>query len=200
MGRAAGQVLTNIEFFYANTGARMKIVGKNIYLRLAAMDDAEFIANLRLDSKNKFLTKVDVDDQREWLAEYKERETAGSEYYFVICTKDNDPCGTVRVYDFVENSFCWGSWLLNSSAPKSAGIESALLVYEFAFYHLGFSHCHFDVRLENTKVRSFHERLGASVIKSDDLDAYFSLPLAQYEAIKPKYGRYLPDCVRYELS
>lgn len=170
----------------------MRITGKTISFRLVEIDDAAFIASLRTDGKNKFLTKVDVEDQIEWLRKYKIREMEKSEYYFIICTNDNKPCGAVRIYDFVGDSFCWGSWLLNSNAPLSAGIESALLVYELAFYILGFKHCHFDVRVENTKVRAFHERMGSTIIKSDNLDVYYELPISKYEEVKFKYSKYLP--------
>ncbi len=176
----------------------MKITGKNINLRLVELEDAEFMVNLRADRKNKFLTKVDVENQRNWLIDYKVREARKTEYYFIICNKDDEPCGAVRIYDFIGDSFCWGSWLLSSDAPATAGIESALLVYEFAFYFLKFKHCHFDVRIENTKVRAFHERMGATIIKSDELDVYYELPLSQYESIKKKYLKYLPAQVLYE--
>lgn len=176
----------------------MRIIGKNIYMRLVELSDAEFIVSLRFDKKNNFLTKVEIEDQLKWLIDYKTRETAKTEYYFIIYKKTDEACGAVRVYDFIGSSFCWGSWLLNSNAPATAGIESALLVYEFAFYHLEFNHCHFDVRVENVKVRAFHERMGASILKSDELDVYYELPLAAYESIKPKYSKFLPEQVFYE--
>jgi hypothetical protein len=90
------------------------------------------------------------------------------------------------------------SWLLSSTAPHTAGIESALLVYDFAFYFLEFKHCHFDVRVENTKVRAFHERMGANIIKANNLDVYYELPITGYELIKSKYSKYLPEQVLYE--
>jgi RimJ/RimL family protein N-acetyltransferase len=176
----------------------MKIIGKNIFMRLVELNDSEFMVNLRVSRKNKFLTKINMEDQLKWLTDYKIRESAKLEYYFIICTMDNEPCGAIRVYDFCGNSFCWGSWLLNSDAPATAGIESALLVYEFAFYHLKFSHCHFDVRVENIKVRAFHERMGASILKSNESDVYYELTLAAYESIKPKYSKFLPKQVIYE--
>lgn len=176
----------------------MRVIGKKINFRLAEIDDAKFIVNLRTSTKNKFLTEVDINDQIEWLCKYKERELKKLEYYFVICTNENEACGVVRIYDFIEDSFCWGSWLLSSTAPLTAGIESALLVYEFAFYFLNFKHCHFDVRVENTKVRAFHERMGANIIKFDTQDVFYELPIASYQKIKSKYYKYLPEKVLYE--
>lgn len=176
----------------------MRIIGKNIFMRSVEFKDAEFIVSLRVDRKNKFLTKVDVESQLKWLIDFKKRESAKYEYYFIICANNNVPCGAVRVYDISDGSFCWGSWLLNSKAPTTAGIESALLVYEFAFCYLKLSQCHFDVRVKNVKVRAFHERMGASLIKYDSLDAYYELPKKTYESIKTKYSKYLPGQVQYE--
>lgn len=176
----------------------MRIIGKNIFFRLANTDDCEFIVGLRINAKNKFLTGVKINEQIEWLRKYKDREAEKIEYYFIICTNDSTPCGTVRIYDFIDDSFCWGSWLLSSVALHTAAIESALLVYEFAFYFLKFKHCHFDVRIENKKVRAFHERMGASVRECTDLDVYYDLSIADYESIKIKYSKYLPELVLYE--
>lgn len=175
----------------------MRIIGNNIILRFAEIDDASFIMNLRLDEqKTKYLSKVDEDvsKQKTWLSDYKAREINGDEYYFVICNKENIPCGTVRVYDFRNESFSWGSWLINSKiAPFTAGIESALLIYEFAFEHLKINKCHFEVVTENTKVRSFHEKMGAWVCSADKKKTYYNYDKSTYEKVRTKYIKHLPE-------
>ena len=83
-----------------------------IQLRLVSIDDAPFILKLRLDTKyNQFLTKVngDLESQIEWIKNYKKEENLGAQYYFIIERNDRTPCGTVRLYDFQIDSFCWGS-------------------------------------------------------------------------------------------
>lgn len=175
----------------------MQIVGNNIILRLAEIYDASFIMNLRINGqKTKYLSRVDddVEKQKIWLSDYKAREIRGEEFYFVICNKTNMPCGTVRVYDFKDESFSWGSWLINSkAAPFTAGIESALLIYEFAFKHLHLKKCHFEVVTENTKVRSFHEKMGAWACSSDQIKTYFNYDKITYDKIRTKYIKYLPE-------
>jgi hypothetical protein len=79
----------------------MRIIGKKIIFRLAEIEDAEFIVSMRQNDKNKFLAEVDINDQIKWLRKYKEREFDKSEYYFVICTNYNEPCGAVRIYELV---------------------------------------------------------------------------------------------------
>ena len=78
------------------------LVGKNINLRLVEVSDAKFIYDMRQDSKSKYLSVVNsgVESQIEWIKEYKKREFKGSEYYFVIESKNNESLGLVRLYDF----------------------------------------------------------------------------------------------------
>jgi len=142
---------------------------------------------------NEFVSKVegDLSKQKEWLVNYKKREEKREEFYFIIKDLDYKPLGTVRVYDFKSGSFCWGSWMVNPNSPRKTAIESALAVYEFAFYTLGFSQCHFDVRNDNVKVINFHKRMGATEIKSNDLDTFFIFTKSQYEETKPRYSAFL---------
>jgi RimJ/RimL family protein N-acetyltransferase len=146
----------------------MIIYGKNINMRTVITKDAEFIYTMRQNKdKTKYLSKVigTVESQKEWIKNYKQREEDKKEFYFVIESKDKEKLGLVRMYDFKDNSFCWGSWLIKEDAPKTTAIESSLQIYEFGFYSLGFEKSHFDVRKGNDKVIAFHQRFGAKIIK-----------------------------------
>lgn len=170
------------------------IQGKTISLRYAEPDDAEFIYSLRIEpTRNKFVSQVSggAENQRAWLERYKDRERAGTEHYFII-EGDSGPIGTVRIYDLQADSFCWGSWMMKPGAPPSAAIESAVLVYEFAFYTLGFSQSHFDVRVDNERVVAFHQRFGAKITRSTELDHFFVYLRSDYEKVRPKYSKFLP--------
>ncbi len=172
----------------------MIICCKNLNLRTVAIEDAEFIYNMRQNqNKTKYLSRVTgtVESQKEWIKNYKQREEEKKEFYFVIESKDKRKLGLVRMYDFQDNSFCWGSWLIKEDAPKSTAIESALQIYEFGFYSLGFEKSHFDVRKENDKVIAFHQRFGAKIVDEDELDYFFNFEKRDYEIIKEKYKRYL---------
>ncbi len=172
----------------------MIICCKNLNLRTVAIEDAEFIYNMRQNqNKTKYLSRVTgtVESQKEWIKNYKQREEEKKEFYFVIESKDKRKLGLVRMYDFQDNSFCWGSWLIKEDAPKSTAIESALQIYEFGFYSLGFEKSHFDVRKENDKVIAFHQRFGAKIIDEDELNYFFNFEKSDYEITKEKYKRYL---------
>ncbi|MFT5795953.1 MAG: RimJ/RimL family protein N-acetyltransferase [Ulvibacter sp.] len=167
------------------------IQGKNIHLRLVEISDAEFIIELRL-KKGKFLSDTDdnIEKQKEWISQYKEREKNKKEYYFIIGGEGGKRLGTVRVYGIVDNSFCWGSWLVSNEAPKSSAIESAMLLYSFTFNKLKFKKSYFDVRKGNVSVARFHKRFGATVIKEDEENYFFVLTRDSYVISAKKYNKY----------
>ena len=172
----------------------MIICCKNLNLRTVAIEDAEFIYNMRQNqNKTKYLSRVTgtVESQKEWIKNYKQREEEKKEFYFLIESKDEEKLGLVRMYDFQDESFCWGSWLIKEDAPKTTAIESALQIYEFGFYNLRFEKSHFDVRKGNDKVIAFHQRFGAKIVDEDELDYFFNFEKSDYEIIKEKYKRYL---------
>jgi RimJ/RimL family protein N-acetyltransferase len=167
-------------------------IGKNITLREIQTTDAEFVLGLRTDpNKNKHLSPTlnDLERQRKFISDYFNSTT---DFYFIISDHALRPIGTVRLYDVQGNSFCWGSWILASDAPTSAAIESALLLYDFAFFSLHYKGAHFDVRKANSKVVDFHKRFGARVVREDDLNFYFEYDLESYLQTRTKYRRYLP--------
>lgn len=174
------------------------IIGKHISLRLVEVSDAAFIYSLRSDKKARFLTQTTggILAQKQWIESYKKRESAGEEYYFIIQSLEGESFGTIRVYDFQGDSFCWGSWAIQDDAPSYVAIESALCLYEFALNVLGFCQSHFDVRKENARVVAFHQRCGAVVIKEDRLNYYFNFSKENFTAMKTRYKKYLPNIQR----
>ncbi|EKM0362637.1 GNAT family N-acetyltransferase [Cronobacter turicensis] len=167
------------------------IKGKNIILRNAQPDDAEFIVNIRTDAKKgRFIssTSSDIEKQREWLQSYLQ---SNGQAYFVITDMDGNSLGTVRLYDQQGNSFCWGSWVITDSAPSNTAIESALLVYHYAL-KTGFSKAHFDVRKGNASVIKFHERFGAKRTGETELDILFEISKEAIQNSMEKYKKYLP--------
>lgn len=175
------------------------IIGKHISLRLVEVSDAEFIYALRSDKKAKFLTQTSggIPAQEQWIESYKKRESAGGEYYFIIQSLEGQPFGTIRIYDFQEDSFCWGSWIIQDDAPSYVAIESALCLYVFGFYTLGFKMARFDVRKANVQVVAFHKRFGARIINKDTLNYYFNLSLEDFKAIPKVFAGFLPENLSY---
>lgn len=168
------------------------LVSKTVRLRLVEESDASFIVSLRIDEKyNKYLSTVgsDIEAQREWIKRYKEKERNKEEFYFVIERNDGTRCGTVRVYDLKEESFCWGSWILNENKTRYAAVESALLVYEYGFEHLGFNKSHFEVVKGNSKVVDFHLKFGAEQTSEDSEHFYYEISKESVANTKKKFAR-----------
>jgi RimJ/RimL family protein N-acetyltransferase len=166
--------------------------GKSIFFREVAVSDAEFIVELRTDpKKNKHLsvTSNDIIKQENFISLYLENQT---DFYFIINDWNYKKLGTIRIYDIRNNSFCWGSWIISDEACKSAAIESALMIYDYAFYSLHYLKSHFDVRKDNLRVVDFHKRFGAKIVGNDDLNYYFEYGVDDYAEIRKKYRRYLP--------
>lgn len=165
---------------------------KTIKMRLVEEDDAEFIVSLRSDERyNQHLSKTDndIESQREWIRKYKVKEKNNEQYYFIIERIDGTPCGTVRLYDFKGDSFCWGSWILNTEKSRYSAIESALLVYQFAFETLNFKRCHFDVRKDNIKVIQFHSKFGAKKVGETKDDFLYVIFPDDVKQTKTKYKK-----------
>lgn len=158
--------------------------GLRLRLRLVVLEDAAYIHGLRSDpAYNVFLSEYSgtVETQAAWLSRYKEREAAGREYYYIIERKpDHQPCGVVRLYDITEETFTWGSWILDHNKPAKAALESALLSFSLGFDTLALSTALVDVRNNNDKARAIYERLGMRYLRHDTQDTYFEYTSDQY--------------------
>lgn len=171
---------------------KCSVLGKLVSFREIRTNDADFVFGLRADPElNRFLSPPpkDVDEQSRYIENYLLGQDS---WYFIIVDKTGQCVGTVRIYDIRGSSFCWGSWILSADAPSGAGIESALLVYDYAFFALHFDRSHFDVRKDNVRVVDFHTRFGARIVSEDELNYYFEYDRATYLETRKKYARCLP--------
>lgn len=176
--------------------ARAGLRGRTIGLRLATPQDAGFLYALRKDEeRTRHLSAIgaDVEAQRQWLERYQARESAGEEFYFIICDPSGEPVGALRIYDYRGDSFSWGSWIIRAGTAPSVAMESALCVYEFAFGPLGFERCHFEVRKGNERVIAFHTRFGARVTGEDEAAHHFTFTKGDYAATRARYAKFLPN-------
>lgn len=160
--------------------------------RDASVDDADFIFKVRNDpTRNTYLspTSPDLSDQVEWLRSY---EKASGQAYFVILDDLERPVGTVRLYDAKRLSFCWGSWALISGVPSRFALESALMVYHYA-WHLGFVGAHFQVKSANRSVCKFHERFGAVCTGDDGLSRSYAIDQTSITRAMSRHAKFLPS-------
>lgn len=172
-----------------------QVLGKTLIFRNAETSDANFILSLRTDSKkSKYLshTSQELIEQVKWLEDYAKKT---DQVYFVIENSSCEQLGVVRLYDAQSGSFCWGSWILKDGAPKTAAIESALMVYSYAIDHLGFQTAHFEVRKGNENVWRFHERFGAVRVGETVNDYLYQIDQNAISTSRLRYVKYLPKNV-----
>ncbi|MCL2523740.1 MAG: GNAT family N-acetyltransferase [Betaproteobacteria bacterium] len=175
-----------------------RVVGKSLFFRNATVADAEFILSLRTDrEKSRYLSFVSgkLADQQAWMECYAKAE---DQAYFIIMNQD-DPIGTIRLYDPQGDSFCWGSWILKNGRPSHAAMESVLMLYAYATDHLGFTAAHFDVRKGNERVWQFHERFGAKRVSETEIDYFYELDNDAILTSRKRYSCFLEGSVRVEF-
>ncbi|GAB1233420.1 hypothetical protein UT4_18870 [Ferrigenium sp. UT4] len=154
--------------------------------------------SLRTDTeKSRYLSAVsaDIADQKAWLARYAQ---ADDQAYFII-EYQGEPIGTVRLYNPLGDSFCWGSWILKDTRPGHAAMESALMVYAYGIDHLGFKGAHLDVRKGNERVWRFHERFGARRVAETAEDYLYRLDGEAIQVSRHRYRRFLDGNVQVEF-
>ena len=181
-----------------NRGIRkaQKVSGRTLVFRNAEISDAPFILSLRVDrEKSRYLsqTSPEISQQVAWLEDYAKKT---DQAYFIIETKEGLQLGTVRIYDAEGDSFCWGSWILKDGAPRSAAIESALMVYSYAIDHLGFRDAHhLNTRKGNAGVIRFHESFGAERVRETESEFIYEIKFEKIISMREKVKMYLPSNV-----
>lgn len=166
------------------------IEGPNLTLRLIRPDDAEYVHSLRTDpAYNQHLSQVTggVEDQRNWIIGYKEREAGRQELYYVIERKDGIRCGLVRLYEITPESFTWGSWILDLNKPSMAALESSVLSFGVGFDQLAKQAALVDVRKGNHKAERIYRRLGMEEVRQDAENLYFRYSRARFEEDRNGY-------------
>jgi len=173
-----------------------RIVGHKLVLREADVSDAEFILGLRTDPrKRRFIspTSPQLAQQIAWLAAYR---AARDQAYFIVESASGEKAGTIRLYDPMGDSFCWGSWIMKAGAPLAFAVESVLILYSYALHDLGFSRSRFAVRKANRSVWRFMERFGAQRTGETVTDFLYETARDRIEASLVSYSRYLPHPIK----
>lgn len=158
---------------------QMKHIEKyGIVLRTVEVEDAGFILKLRTDVKlNQFIsfTEPNLDSQIEWIQNYKIREEAGLEYYYIAEDQDGNKYGTIRIYNFDEKSFEIGSWLFRAESPLGMAVKAQFIGFETGFNLLNAEYCRLEIRKKNVPVLRYMKGFKTQYIKEDELNYYFAL-------------------------
>jgi len=149
-----------------------------IILRVVEVADAEFILKLRTDEKlgqHISYTNPDLEFQKKWLENYKQRENSCKEYYYIAEDKNGNRYGTIRIYDFDEKSFEIGSWLFLANSPIGMAVKAHFIGFETGFKILNAEYCRFDIRKKNTTVLNYMKDFETNLVREDELNYYFTL-------------------------
>ncbi|MEG1586941.1 MAG: hypothetical protein RR346_08700 [Bacteroidales bacterium] len=156
-------------------------------VRLINETDSEFIVALRTDSVlGRFINPTDtsVKEQINWVRKYKERESAGTDYYFIY-SSNGEPMGVNRIYDITTIEFTGGSFVFKKNSPFEIPVLATLIQLDIAFNMLGKEIMHGDVRLDNHKVLKFHKLLHIEFINRSDIDQYILYRKETFNQRKP---------------
>lgn len=149
-----------------------------VKMRLVEESDAEFIVDIRTNPKlgqNISWTSTKIQEQVNWIAEYKKRENNKLEYYFIFEDENDKPWGTVRLYGFTNDSFTVGSWICLPDNMEKIAIKAWLLCMDFGFEKLNFQKCFFDIRKKNKAVLYYAYLYHPALISEDELNYFFCL-------------------------
>jgi len=153
-----------------------------LIFRLVEPGDAGFILSLRTNarlSRHLSPTEDNLEVQRKWINNYKEREAKGTEYYFLYSDKDNRPIGVFRVYNITKDSLTSGSWLSNPSEDALIAAKTDLFLIELIFEELKVSKCFIDVRKDNKKMIRYHNMFFKRLAE-DEQNIYFFMDREGY--------------------
>ena len=156
--------------------------------------DAEFIYLLRSDPQiSRYIHDIEggVENQRQWIRKYKEREDRGEEYYFIFY-RGEKKVGLCRIYSIKGTTFTSGSWVMAPDSSMEDIMAVPVITREFAFETLGlefednYDACHVD----NKKVIKFNLSFGCKIYKhfQDVKGEYVAMSLTKedFELNKPK--------------
>ena len=164
----------------------MKAASFNKYglsFRPVEVSDAQFILELRTDeSLGRYISKTGngIDQQVQWISEYKKREKAQVEYYFLTEDQMGKSLGLYRLYNFEGNCFEGGSWLYKKDVPPGAPVLGDFAIRDIAFEDLKFEFCNLLVRRKNKPVLQYHMSFNPEIVKEDEVDIYLRVSLVDY--------------------
>jgi len=159
-----------------------------LQVRLVNEEDAEFIVSLRTDSRlSRYIheTSQSVEEQKQWIRNYKRREKEGLDYYFMFSVNDERQ-GVARIYDITEDSFTQGSWVFSPDAVLGASVLGNIISSEIGFEFLDKKVLYTDTRRDNHTHR-YGQSFSPEIIKSDELDVYYRILPGNYNQGKIKH-------------
>ena len=159
-----------------------------LQVRLVEENDSEFIVSLRTNvrlSKHIHPTSTDIEQQKQWIRDYKLREEQGLDYYFLFSI-DDQPQGLARIYNITEDTFTQGSWVFSPEAVLGASVLGNIISTEIGFDFLEKKEEYTDTRRDNNTHR-YVSAFQPEIIKTDELDVYYKILPVGFRQGKKKY-------------
>jgi hypothetical protein len=158
---------------------------EQIWIRLVKEEDAKSIYELRnikaLDNKEYInATSGELEDQVEWIKNYKLREATGNEFYLLATNQENSDCWALIRLIFEKDYFIVGSWVSSLNAPFNAAICLELFAKTLGFECMGDVKCRFEIRKNNTQVIKYHKMLGAVQIGEKPKEFIYEVGRAEF--------------------
>lgn len=140
-----------------------------LHVRFVDENDADFIMKIRTNQRNaRYIhsTDNDLEKQREYLKNYKSKESRGEEYYLIF-EKDGVKQGVLRLYNRKEGNIVIGSWVFDSAADKKSAPLAYLITCEIAFENLEYQKIvdTDGTHQDNKSVWNFHKMMGAEFLR-----------------------------------
>ena len=166
-----------------------QIIGKYICLRDVSLDDAAFTAKLRADEKLiKYIHRVDtsIEGQKKYIQFQHNKE---NDYYFIICSHNNEPLGTIALYNIDDKNGELGRWVSYGNAFQN--LESVILIHDIAFNEFKLKSVFTCTMITNDRVINFWKNFGSDekyVEKNSDFIASKNIvtKLTYENEIRPK--------------
>jgi len=168
--------------------SNFKIEKYGLQARLVNEDDAEFIIKLRSQDKARFMNSVstNVEQQKDWIRQYKIREELGQDYYFVFY-QNEIPCGLNRMYNIQKDSFVGGSFVFLPDCGFETPIYSQLMLLHIGFELLNKSICFGNIHKDNKNAIKFNRKFGADFIYEDENEYFILMSIKTYFEVKNKF-------------
>ncbi len=166
-----------------------------LHFRLVEIDDAGFIVSLRNHEKlSKYINKTstEIEEQVNWLREYKIREQRGDDFY-VLCLKEDrqTKLGLVRIYNIKADEFEIGSWVFSPEAGANVAILGDLFTFSLAYEKLFLKTCKIAVRKRNKRVLWYTRSFNPTPTAEDESSYYFELYYENFSKQRDKLVKML---------
>ena len=177
------------------------IIGNVVRLRKLTLGDAQFTFDIRSDpDMNRYFPKLasrTVAHQLEWIKKQLQKD---DDYFFIIEDLKGKKLGTMGVYNIDPSRLEGEFGRFVSYGNPLQNLESCLLIYDFAFDTLFLETVNLFVMHGNEKVKSFHEKMGATPA-CDAFErgghTYYGLTMARdhYKKVKPGHLKLMEKCL-----